>query len=137
MDINQINDVVFEYIVKMIKDNEDIDIYDIEEDTYEDFICNDLLYSWSISGCCDIITEYFGNTSYFEPSMSSFVDMIKLITEMREDYNLETPITLFDEGINIHHTCCNVLRYYAYNYIISLGYVDFKLKLKTYVDEDE
>jgi hypothetical protein len=134
MDINQINDVVFEYIVKMIKDDEDIDIYNIKEDTYEDFICIDLLYDWDDR--YDIITEYFGNTSYFEPSMSSFVDMLKLITEMREEYNLETPITLF-EGINIHHTCCNMLRHYAYWYINSLGYVDFKLKLKNYVDEDE
>jgi hypothetical protein len=91
---------------------------------------------WEETGYGDIITEYFGNTSYFEPSLDEVDDMLNFIIERRKEYDLQTQSALF-EGINIHHTCCNMLRHYAYWYINSLGYVDFKLKLKNYVDEDE
>jgi len=133
MDINQINNVVFEYIVKMIKDDDDIDIYVIEEDTYTYTILETMLNNWDESGCFDIITEHFGNQSVFMPPLKTFVDMLSFITERRKEFDLETPITTF-EGINIHHTCCNVLRYYSYHYIDSLGYENFKLKLKEHIN---
>jgi hypothetical protein len=127
--------VVIEYIFKIIKDDDNIDIYDIKEDTYDEFICDELLNHWSEPGGYDIITEYFGNTSYFEPTNFELVFMINLITERRNDYGLDTSDTLF-EGINIHHTWCNMLRHYAYHYINSLGYEDFKLELKDYIAEE-
>ena len=136
MDINQINDVVFEYLVKMIKDDEDIDIYNITEDQYDDDIVTTMLNMYDDSGYPDIITEYFGNQSFFEPSLRAFGDMLGFITEMRTECEMETPYNLFN-GINIHHTFCNVLRHYAYWYIYSMGYEGFLLKSKDYVDDED
>lgn len=136
MNIETINDVVFEYIFKMIKDDEDIDIYAITEDQYEENIIQDMLNGWSYSGYYDIITEYFGNQSTFIPSLVAFIEMLKLITEKRKDCDMETPITLFD-GDCLNHTYCNILRHYAYWYIDDMGYEKFLLKLKDYIDTDE
>ena len=135
MDINQINDVVFKYLVKMIKDDEDIDIYNITKDQFED-ILETMLNLWDYSGHPDIITEYFGNQTIFIPSLVAFVEMINLITEKRREYDMETPITLFYSDC-VCHIYCNVLRHYAYWYINDMGYEEFLLKLKDYIDEDE
>lgn len=120
----------------MIKDNDDFDIYNITESQYNYDILETMLNLWNMSGYPDIITEYFGNTSYFEPSLEGFVDMLQLITERRNNFGLDTPLTLFNIS-NTIHTYCDVLRHYAYHYIDSLGYENFKLKLKDYIYMDE
>jgi hypothetical protein len=135
MDINQINDVVFEYLAKMIKDDDKFDIYNITEYQYDYDIVETMLNMWEESYCPDIITEHFGNQSFFEPSLRAFGDMLGFITEKRRECDMETPYNLFN-GINIHHTFCNVLRHYAYWYIYSMGYEGFLLKLKYYVEDE-
>jgi hypothetical protein len=136
MDINQINDVVFEYLVKMIKDDDKFDIYNITKDQFEDDILVSMLNMWEESCCPDIITEYFGNQTTFIPSLVAFIEMLNLITEKRRDCDMETPITLFCSDY-VCHIYCNVLRHYAHWYIYDMGYEEFLLKLKDYVDEDE
>jgi hypothetical protein len=137
MNISEINDVVFEYLTKMINDDEDIDIYNITEEQYEENIIQNMLNMWDCSGYSDIITEYFGNQSTFIPSLVAFIEMLRLITEKRNDCGMETPITLFGNNDNPYHTYSNVLRHYAYWYIDDMGYEKFLLKLKDYIDEDE
>jgi hypothetical protein len=127
--------MVLGYLFAIIEADDDIDIYDIKEDTYDEFICYKLFNHWSEPGGYDIITEYFGNTSYFEPDIFEVEFMIDFIAERRCEGGLDTPDTLF-EGINEHHTWCNMLRHYAYHYINSLGYADFKLELKDYIAEE-
>ena len=65
MDINQINRVVFVYIIKMTQGDEEIDLYNITEDQYGDEIMNNLFNHWGERGYPDIITEYFGNQFIF------------------------------------------------------------------------
>jgi hypothetical protein len=120
----------------MIKDDEDIDIYNITEDQYEENIVENMLNMCDETGHPDIITEYFGNQSFFEPSLRAFGDMLGFITEKRTECGMVTPYNLFN-GINIHHTFCNVLKSYAYWYIYDMGYEEFLLKLKDYVDDED
>jgi hypothetical protein len=143
MNISEINDVVFEYLVKLIKYYDvELDIYNITEDQFEENIIQNMLNRWSDGGgyydgeYYDIITEYFGNQSTFIPSLVAFVEMLEFITQMRRELEMPTPITLFGRN-NPRHTYCNVLRHYAYWYITTMGYENFLLKLKDYVDNDE
>ena len=136
MNIETINDVVFEYLAKIINDDEDIDIYNITEYEYDYYILGSMLNFWNVSGCLDIITEYFGNQSVFIPSLVAFIEMLNLITEKRRDCDMETPITLFYSDYACH-IYFNVLRHYAYCYINDMGYEGFLSKLKDYVDADE
>jgi hypothetical protein len=134
MNINNVNDIVFEYIVKMIKDDDEIDIYDITEEQYTDIkerYFNDWKYGF------DIITEYFGNQSIFNPSLNTFIIMLQFITtEYYSNTNEDFVNTMF-MGANYHDTCDNLLRHYAYWYIYTMPFEDFKLKLKNYIDADE
>ena len=138
MNIEKINNVVFEYIVKMIKDDEDINIYNIIEEQYEEDIINELFNNWNESDGFDIITEYFGNTLIFNPTFTSVIKMSNLIrNESLDKCGIENETT-YEHciGLNIHHTHCNVLRHYSYWYVLSLGYKDFKLKLKNYIKNE-
>lgn len=117
----------------MIKDDDDFDIYDITEDQYNDDIKDRLFNHWD-SGY-DIITEYFGNTSIFEPTLDAFTSMLNLIaSERRNIFDMETNYKDFIR-LNLHHTYCNVLRHYAYYYVQSFDFTNFKLKLKDYVED--
>lgn len=134
MNIERINDVVFEYIVKMIKDDEDIDIYDIKEEQYDDDIKDRLFNRWECG--YDIIAEYFGNQSIFEPTLSAFIDMLNFVKTSYFDATGEN--VDYDEILvrNRFYTYQNLLRRYAYWYIYTMPFEDFKLKLKDYVEDE-
>jgi hypothetical protein len=126
MEINDINKVVFEYIIKMIEDDESIDIYDITEDQYDDIV---FYYLNNYNSGVDIITEYFGNQSIFEPSTSSLLYMIKFIMEYKQRLSCED----FTHFLNSIRNECDVLRSYACWYIMNMGHEQFLVELKKYV----
>jgi hypothetical protein len=134
MHIYQINSVIFEYIIKMIKDDSDIDIYNITEEQYEDDIVQDMLNMAGWTGYPDIITEYFGNQSFFEPSLEALITMINFIQRARYERDVDP-----DECIEYNPVSpsSSVLRHYAYWYIVDMGYQEFLIKLKYHVDEDD
>ena len=137
MDINQINRVVFVYIIKMTQGDEEIDLYNITEDQYGDEIMNNLFNHWGERGYPDIITEYFGNQFIFEPTMPALVFMLGFITDQTVEASAsDTSYNLF-HSVNVNQTCCNILCHYAYWYIRSMGYENFLLKLKEYVVNDD
>lgn len=134
MNIERINDVVFEYIAKIIKDDEDIDIYDIKEEQYDDDIKHKSLNDWEDG--YDIIAEYFGNQSFFEPTLSAFIYMLDFVKTSYFDLLGEQMD--YDKILvrNKFHTYCNLLRHYAFWYIHTMPFEDFKLKLKNYVEDE-
>jgi hypothetical protein len=110
----------------MIKNDESIDIYDITEDQYDDIV---FYYLNNYDSRVDIITEYFGNQSIFEPSTSSLLDMIKFIMEYKKQLGCEE----FTRMLNSIRNECDVLRSYACCYIINMGHEQFLVELKKYV----
>ena len=136
MNISTIIDVIYEYIVKMIKDDEAIDIYDITEYQYEWDIKQCLFNRWDEHGGNDIITEYFGNQSIFEPTLEAFIIMMDYISDSyKEHFDSHLDYSNIIMGRNKHHTCCNLLRHYAYWYICDVSFENFKLKLKDYIED--
>jgi hypothetical protein len=126
MEINDINKVVFEYLIKMIKDDESIDIYDITEDQYDDIVS---YYLNNFGTGYDITTEYFGNQSIFEPSTSSLLHMIKFVMECEQEFGSED----FTRMIDLVRSECEVLKHYACGYIMNMGHEQFLVELKKYV----
>lgn len=137
MDIETINDVVFKYLVKMIKNDDIYDIYNISEDEFDD-IKNKYLNNW-IYGY-DIITEYFGNQQIFTPTIKAFISMVIHCNAERisdEMCDIITEIICGVGGQNYNLIYANALRHYAYHYINCIDYDVFLKVLKKYVLEDE
>ena len=117
----------------MINGDEEINIHHITEEQFEEDIQQRLFNCWYECGFPDIITEYFGNQSIFEPSLNAFIHMIIFITDRRREIDMDAlPIDDADNNFRIY---ANILRHYAYWYIYDLGYEDFLLTLEKYVAE--
>lgn len=150
MDIQEINKDVISYLGHMIKNDEDYDIYNLTEENFDDIKYN-YLNDWERR--CDIITEYYGNTSIFIPSLEGFIEMTNIIYESRDDYqtcrnglwgdlafksiDFRNPRLMNGNYVpprnNILHTYANTLRFYAYHYVDNLGYEGFLELLKEWV----
>jgi hypothetical protein len=153
MDIQEINKDIIAYLGQMIKDNDDYDIYNISEEEFDD-IKEIYLNDWERG--YDIITEYYGNTTIFIPSLEGFIEMTNIIYESRDDYQVcrnslwgELAFRPMDWGNprlmngnyvpqrnNNIHTYANTLRHYAYHYITNLGYEGFLKVLKEWVEDN-
>jgi hypothetical protein len=134
MNIQEINKDIIAYLGQMIKDNDDYDIYNISEEEFDD-IKDIYLNDWERR--YDIITEYYGNTTIFIPSLEGFIDMMDLITIARQEYDDTTDWSIFMNSRNNNiHTYANTLRYYAYYYINNMGYVGFLKVLKEWIEDN-
>jgi hypothetical protein len=132
MDIEQINDVVIEYLGKMLIENEAYDIYDLSEDDFDN-IKNEYLNDWENK--YDIITEYFGNQLIFTPSLDAFMSMMEHIdANISELEGIDDVWKLVNNHTRFNqHTYANTLRHYAYWYIDSVGYRKFLDLFKKWV----
>ena len=134
MNIEEIHNVIIDYLGTMIRDNaEDIDIYDFTEDNFED-VKNLFLDDWENG--YDIITEYFGNQSIFIPTLPAFITMISHSNDERINNGMNdiiTEITYKTAGQNFYGMYANVLRHYAYHYINTIDYEVFLEILKEWV----
>jgi hypothetical protein len=134
MNIQEINKDIIAYLGQMIKDNDDYDIYNISEEEFDD-IKETYLNDWKRG--YDIITEYYGNTTIFIPSLEGFIAMMDLITTARQEYDDTTDWSIFmNSRNNNYHRYCDTLRHYAYHYITNLGYEGFLKVLKEWVEDN-
>jgi hypothetical protein len=135
MEINDINKVVFEYLIKMIEDDDRLDIHNIEYEQYRDIVF-DRLNNWNTPGYTDIITEYFGNQSTFEPSLTAHMYMYNFVIEDREewfeDYGDDTK-SLMTDLFNLLGNKNDLLRHYAHWYIDDMGHEEFCVELKKHL----
>jgi hypothetical protein len=153
MDIQEINRDIIAYLGQMIKDNRKYDIRNMSEEEFDD-MKHIYLNDWERG--CDIITEYYGNTTTFIPSLEGFIEMTNVIYESRDDYqvckNSLWGVLAFrpmdwgnprlmdgnyvpQRNDNIH-TYANTLRHYAYHYIDNLGYDGFTEELNEWIQEN-
>jgi hypothetical protein len=127
MNIQEINEDIISYLRHMISNDENYDIDNLTENDF-DGIVQTYLNDWEQH--FDIITEYYGNTNTFTPSLDAFVEMMDLITKMRTQCDCDTDWNMFAKGKNNFHRYCVVLRHYAYHYAHYIGCETFIEKLK-------
>ena len=142
MNIQQVNKVVMEYLVKMLEYHDDINIHNIKQDDYDNYILNQCLNNYKNG--LDIITEYFGNVSVFDPSHETFVKMLKYIDLAINTFDedcyeciLKNTLEQILEGNKLVFHYCNALRFYAFWYIYEMGYDKFMIEIKNYIYDDE
>lgn len=134
MDIQEINRDIIAYLGQMLKDNEDYDVRNMNEDDYNNIIQT---YLNDFENGYDFITEYYGNTTIFIPSLEGFLAMMDLITTARQEYDDKTDWSMFmNLTNNNYHRYCDVLRHYAYHYITNLGYDGFTEELNEWIQEN-
>jgi len=135
MDINQINDGVFKYIVEIIKDDVEggIDIYHIKDYQYRRYVLEFILNVCNLQSC--LKSKYFGNQTRFNPSALTLIEMLKYIMEYRMIY-LDGGMELLFRETEID-TYYDILIEYGHYYVKNFGYEGFLSKLKDYVDADE
>lgn len=134
MDIQEINKDIIAYLGQMLKDNEDCDIRNISEEEFDDI---KEIYLNDYERGYDIITELYGNTTIFIPSLEGFLAMMDLIKTEREQCDYKTDWSMFmNLANNNYHRYCDVLRHYAYHYITSLGYNGFMEELNEWIQDN-
>ena len=134
MDIQEINRDIIAYLGQMLKDNEDYDVRNMNEDDYNNIIQT---YLNDFENGYDFISEYYGNTTIFIPSLEGFLAMMDLITTARQEYDDKTDWSMFmNLTNNNYHRYCDVLRHYAYHYITNLGYDGFTEELNEWIQEN-
>ena len=134
MDIQEINKDIIAYLGQMLKDNEDYDIRNMNEDKFDNI---KEIYLNDYEKGYDIITEYYGNTITFIPSLEGFLAMMDLIT--RESSKLEIKVEwsrYMNLRNNNYHRYCDVLKDYAYLYINYLGYDGFVEELNEWIQDN-
>jgi len=134
MDIQEINKDIIAYLGQMLKDNDDYDIRNITEREFDDI---KEIYLNDYERGYDIITEYYGNTTTFIPSLEGFLDMMDLITIQSSHYEIEVEWSKYmNSRNNNYHRYCNVLKDYAYLYINYLGYDGFIKELNEWIQDN-
>lgn len=133
MDIQEINKDVISYLGQMIKNDEDYDIHNLSEKDYDNII-QTYLNDWEEK--FDIVTEYYGNTNIFIPSLDALMEMMDLITKMRIRCDCDTDWSMFAHEKNNLHRYCVILRLYAYHYVYYIGYEMFLEELKEWIDDN-
>lgn len=134
MDIQEINKDIIAYLGQMLKDNDDYDIRNITEREFDDI---KEIYLNDYERGYDIITEYYGNTTTFTPSLEGFLDMMDLITIQSSHYGIEVEWSKYmNSRNNNYHRYCNVLKDYAYLYINYLGYDGFIKELNEWIQDN-
>jgi hypothetical protein len=126
MEINDINNLVFDYVIWIIKRYE-FDIYNITEYQYEMNICYHLI-NWATY--TNIAHRYFSiGELKFKPSINALTYMVEYVIQYREEEGNETPTEILNSVKDKYY----VLNNYAYYYIFYMGYEKFLLELKNYV----
>jgi len=152
MNIQEINQDIIAYLGHMLKD-EDGDIRNITEEELDDVV-DTYLNNWEKG--FDIVTEYYGNTTIFMPSLEGFIEMTNVIYESRDDYQTcrndlwgdlafkpmdwKNPKIMDGNYIpprnDISHTYANTLRFYAYHYINNMGYEKFTEEFNNWIQDN-
>lgn len=128
--MEDVNDVIMKYIIEQIK-GEDIDIYNVTEEQYDEIILGRYLagvYEY------DIVRDYIEYYHYdINLEMFALVKMANYIKKSCEDDRTLTYIFQEEDITAIHR----LIHCYAYYHIQSIGYEAFLLELKDYVNEDD
>jgi hypothetical protein len=126
MEMNDINNLIFDYVISLIK-RYNYDIYNISEDQYDMYICDDLhdniVNKW-------MAYRYFRiGESKFKPSINALTYMVEDIIQYREEEGNETST----EILNSLKDKYDILHNYAYYYIYYMGYEQFLSELKKHL----
>jgi hypothetical protein len=127
LEINDINNLVFDYVIYIIKRRE-FDIYNITEDQYEMNICHYLM-NWDTYTNISYWRYFIIRERKFKPSINALTYMVEYVIQYKEEEENETPTQILNSTKDKYY----VLKNYAYYYIFYMGYEKFLLELKKYV----
>jgi len=130
-DVNHINNLVFDFVIYIIKHRE-FDIYNITEYQYDFDICH-LLFDWReyVNVAWKHYSKQFnGDNIKPKPTEGAVLWMLMEIFNYKNEFEEDETHT---EILNSMKDKYEILNTYAYYYIFAMGHEKFLLELKKYV----